>query len=175
LVVALLILAGATNAAWAVHRERGITTIGIGKDSIVIFVDRKVMGSLYGHTFRRFLAKNPALARQHQFVFVESEDGPPGVMAGQLVVSGRFVEDPALFAKVGFDTKIVLVNPSGFFDRAQIGRDWASRTTVYFGEYAEAPARSAWSGLPGVKAVQIEGAADFVPSWPVAIWSTAKS
>jgi hypothetical protein len=174
-IVVLLVLIGLETNPLPIHNHQGVVILGTGNDCTVILVDRTVMGSLYGHAFRKFLANHSELAHHRRYAFVESADRVPATKASQYVVSGRFAADETLVAKIGSSSRIILVNPSGFPHAAQPGGDLQGQTTVYFGEYAETPSRAAWTRVAGVKAVQISGAADFVPSWPEAIWAAPKS
>jgi len=174
-VVTVLVGIGNAAAILPIREQSGFVVVGSGKTATMIFVDRKVMGSLYGHTFRKFLARDIDALRDGKFIFVETAQGSLAQRATQLVVTGRFAEDAALMAKNGDGCRIILINPSGIFDQLQSKWSSSRGMTVYFGEYSDAPSRSAWRAFPGIKAVQADGAADFVPSWPDVIWNASRS
>ena len=171
--ISILVLLGFSTEVLTVKNSGESVTIGSGPVSTVIFVDRRVMGSLYGHTVRKFLAANPDILRNNRFIFLESSRDFPAV-ATHFVISGRFMQDANILSRFDQGQQMILVNPAGFPDEIQ-PKDWIEKTTVYLGEYSHAPSRSSWSNYPGLKTVQIEGASDFIPSWPETIWSPRKT
>ena len=173
-IVGLLVLIGIATAPILVHFDRGAVTIGKGPVTTIVLVDRKVMGSLYGHTFRKFVAANPAALSGGSFIFIETPRDLSSAPMANLVISGRFAPGSEIVSKFGQGKQVILVNPSGFPDDAGLSHDAIQKTIVYFGEYSQAPSRSSWANYPGIRIIQIDGASDFVPSWPEAIWSSPK-
>ena len=172
LVASLIFVGNATTSLPII--DRGAVTVGTGPVRNLILVDRHVLGSLFGHAFRKFLAMNPEVISGNRFIFVESSRDWPSGPINSFVVSGRFVSDIGLRSKFNQGTRVILVNPSGYPDAVR-NADWFEKTVVYFGEYSQAPSRSAWQNVPGLKAIQINGAGDFVPGWPQAILTPPKA
>jgi hypothetical protein len=174
-IVAILILIGLTSSSLPITSNKGVVTVGKGSTKTLILVDRQVMGSFYGHTFRKFLAKNRDQLSDNTFVFVESSRDLPSSTIACLVVSGKFMQEGNVVSRLDQGEQIILVNPSCFPEEAKLNNDTIGKTLVYFGEYSQAPCRSSWSSYPGIKALQIDGASDFVPSWPQAILTPHKT
>ncbi len=172
--VVMLVAVGAVTASQPITCSRGWVTVGKGPMKTVIFVDRHVMGSLYGHTFRKFVAVNHDNLFDGSYCFVESSRDLPPFSTTCAVVSGRFAGKRDIIFKLAPGTQMILVNPVCSPDEAMWDRNLTEKTTVYFGEYFQAPARALWSNVPGIRSRQIEGASDFVPSWPEVILSTSK-
>ncbi len=171
--VAALILSGLASSSLSIHFDAGMVTIGNGPEKTLVFVDRQVMGALYGHTFRKFLAASSRLTHDNTFIFVESADRLPSTNFDRLVVSGRFSQDTKVLS-LTHGSQIIFVNPSCIPAFATLSANESDNTIVYFGEYSQIPARSSCSGRPGVRMLQIDGASDFIPTWPQAILSPPK-
>jgi hypothetical protein len=172
--VVVLVLTGLATRSLPLSLNHGVVAVGSGEARTVILVDRKVMGSLYGHTFRRFLANDPAVLDHTTFLLSESSVHLPSMPKASWVVSGRFTENDIL-PQLPKGSSLILVNPSALPEDAGLGKGLAGSTLVYFGEYCQAPSRSSWSSYPGIKTLEIEGASDFVPSWPQAILAPPKT
>jgi hypothetical protein len=168
-IVAILILLGVATSTLPIVGTPDRVTLGRSSDQTVIFVDRKIMGSLYGHTFRKFLARNPDQLNKTTFIFVESSSGLPSSSIACLVVGGRFAQKKEIISNLDKGENVILINPTCSPDETGLDESLVAKTLVYFGEYSQVPSRSSWSSYPGVKAFQIDGASDFVPSWPEAI------
>jgi hypothetical protein len=173
--VALLVWIGAVTASQPIAYSRGWVTVGKGPAATVLFVDRHVMGSLYGHTFRRFVAMNPGELSDGSYCFVESVRDLPRSSIKRVIVSGRFAGENDMLSRFAQGTRVILVNPGCSPDEAKWDGALTEKTTVYFGEYSQSPTRSFWSNVPGLKPRQIDGASDFVPSWPQVILSAPKT
>jgi hypothetical protein len=173
--VALIVLIGIATAPLPLHFARGMITIGKGPATTLIFVDRKVMGTLYGHAFRKYMAANPPLLSTGTYCFIEAPRDLPFAPVSNLVISGRFAQGDNILSKIDSENQVIILNPTGYPDDARWSHDVLGKTTVYFGEYSQAPSRSSWANFPGIKTIQINGASDFVPSWPEAIWSPHKT
>jgi hypothetical protein len=173
-VIALVVLRGAVTAPQPITYFRGEVTVGKGPTHTIIFVDRRVMGSLYGHAFRKFAATNRDKFFDGSYCFVESSRDVPPFSTTCAIVSGRFAGERDILSKFATGTQVILVNPACSPDETMWAVGMIERTTVYFGEYAQGPARSSWSNVPGIRPRQIEGASDFVPSWPEVILSSRK-
>ena len=167
--VAILILIGLTTSSLPLTFAHGVVTIGKVPTKTLIFVDRQVMGSFYGHTFRKFLVKDPNQLSHSSFILVESSRDLPSSSIARFVVSGRFTQDDTVVSQFDQGAQIILINPSCSPEEARMNDSLIGKTFVYFGEYSQAPCRSSWSGYPGINPLQIDGAGDFVPSWPQAI------
>lgn len=174
-IVAVFILIGLASPSLPITSSAGVATIGKGSTKTLIFVDRQVMGSLYGHTFRKFLAKNPDQLAKNTFILAESSHDLPSSDINYVVVSGRFTQEDNLVSRFNQGEQIILVNPSCFPEETKLNNGLIAKTLVYFGEYSQVPSRSSWSSYPGIKALQIDGASDFVPSWPQAILTPHKT
>jgi O-Antigen ligase len=166
--VAAVILTGLATSSLPIRSSAGAVTIGRGTAQTFIFVDRQVMGSLFGHTFRKFLTQNPDQISTRTFNLVESSHELPSSGIACLVVSGRFTREGTVVSNLNEGKEVILVNPVCLPDDAKLN-GLTGKTLVYFGEYSQAPSRSSWLNYPGIKALQIDGASDFVPSWPQAI------
>lgn len=172
--IAVLVLIGFATRSLPISLNRGVVTMGRGESRTVILVDRKVMGSLYGHTFRRFLAARSGELARSTFLFTESSAHLPAAVPASWAVSGRFTQDHIL-PQLQQVSSLILLNPSSFPEDAGLNKELTGRTLVYFGEYCQEPSRSSWSSYPGIKTFQIDGASDFVPSWPQAILTSPKT
>jgi hypothetical protein len=139
-------------------------------------VDRKVLGLFYGHTFRKFLAASPGQVSACTFIFTESPLHLPSENIHCLVVSGGPppLGDSSPSAYLDRGERIIMVNPSFTPDDAKLNNALVARMVVYFGEYMQLPSRSSWSSYPGLKVLQIDGAANFVPNWPTVILQSQK-
>jgi hypothetical protein len=173
--VAALIGVGVITTSLPIKWTHDLVIVGKGKAGTVVFVDRKVMGSLYGHSFRKFLARNLEAISQGSYCFVESSDHLAPASATLVVVSGRFAGEDKIDPQVDRCSQIIFVNPMSSPDDTGLNHNLIERATVYFGEYCEARSRSSWTNIPHLKALQIEGAGDFIPSWPQAILNSPKS
>jgi len=173
-IVVGLIATGNLTTSQPINYTRGLVIVGNGPVQTVIFVDRKVMGSLFGHAFRKFVASNHDALNQGAYCFVESSRDLPPAPTTRVIVSGRFARESEIVSQLK-GTQIVIINPACAPDEASLAGDSIGRTTVYFGEYSQISDRSSWSNVPGIKTLQIDGAGDFVPSWPMAILGAPKT
>jgi len=171
-VVVMLVAVGAVTAPEPITYSRGWVTMGKGPTNTAIFVDRYVMGSLFGHTFRKFVAMNRNKLSEGSYCFVESSRDLPPFSITCVIVSGRFAGENKNISKLARGTQVILVNPTCSPDEATWDGSLIEKTTVYFGKYSQAPARASWSDVPGIRPREIEGASDFVPSWPEVILSS---
>jgi hypothetical protein len=169
-VVAGLILIGFVGASLPIKATDGAVVLGRGPDINVIFVDRAVMGKLYGHTLRRFLAKNRDWLSDNTYIVSESPDYVTPASMHEMIVSGQMMHDAKVASDLNHSDQIILINPDCFPNETKWVAGMASKTSVYFGEYSQSPARSSWVSYPIVKSLLIDGASDFVPSWPQAVW-----
>jgi hypothetical protein len=167
-IVTLVILVGFAKSSLPIRVAKTAVSVGRGPELNIIFVDRNVMGNLYGHAFRRYVAENPHLLDKSMFIITESPDYviPSGVH--ELIFSGRLWPNTDSL-KLNQADQIVLINPCGLpgSSRWKIGNRF--KTCVYFGEYSQSTLRSSWAGYPDLETRFIDGAADFVPSWPQAV------
>lgn len=99
----------------------------------------------------------------------------PACSIAYVVVSSRFMQEDKVIANLNQGGRIILVNPSCLPEEAKLNNDLIGKTLVYFGEYSQATSRFSWSSYPRIKALQIDGASDFVPSWPQVILPTYKT
>ncbi len=168
--VAILVLVGWSTTVLPIRKEGRATVLGLGVNRTVIFIDRGVMGKLYGHTLRRFMAESGADISQRTYIVTESADYliPTGV--AQAILSGKMVHE---VSGVSHCKQVVLINPACFPEEMQWKTNSASQPCVYFGEYSQSPSRSSWETWPKVRYVVIDGAGDFVPGWPGALWKPA--
>jgi hypothetical protein len=173
--VAILVGTGFATMSLPMSVDKGAVVMGRGSTKTVIFVDRQVMGAFFGHTFRKYLEKNPRELSSNTFILTESVNGLPSTAISRLVISGKFTEGNALLGAQVKNGQIIWVNPAGFPAESDFGKDKIDSACVYFGEYSQASPRSLWTTLPGIKAFQIDGAGDFVPGWPQAILAPRKT
>jgi len=172
-VITALILIGCVTVALPVKADSKSTVIGRGSNRTVIFVDRAVMGKLYGHTLRKFLAGDSADLSANTYIITEAPEYivPDGV--SQIVVSGKMAQNLQWTADLRQVNRVILINPSCLPEEMKWIAPVASRMCVYFGEYSQESSRSSWEACPGVRYLMINGAGDFVPAWPGAIWKPA--
>jgi hypothetical protein len=168
-IVGALILAGCATAALPIKVDGHLIALGSGPQVNIILVDRTVMGRLYGHTFRGYLTSKPGLLAANTFMISESPDFAFPSRIHELIVSGGLLKDAGRNFAFARADRIILINPGDVPENSTWERNWTSKSCVYFGEYSQAPSRSSWAGLSGVRTHLIEGAADFVPSWPRAL------
>ena len=173
--VATLTLIGTVTAAQPIAYAHGSVTVGNGPTNTVIFVDRRVMGSLYGHAFRKYVATNGDEFPDGSYCFVETSRDLPLPSPRRVIVSGDFAREPHIISKIARGTQMIIVNPACSPDEGGWDVKLIGKATVYFGEYSQAPSRSTWSNVRGIKALQIDGASDFVPSWPQIILSSSRT
>jgi hypothetical protein len=173
-IVAAVVAIGFFHLSQPVHFSEGTVTIGKGPITTLILVDRQVLGSLYGHTFRRFLDQNRDELVAQTFILRESSSHLPTLGVGCLVASGRLTQEDQVVPKLNQSEQVILINPTGFPGETKLSNVSPGNTLVYFGEYSQAPSRSSWAALPGVHAIQIDGASDFVPTWPQAVLTPHK-
>ena len=168
-IIAILIILGSVTTTVPIRETNGSVVLGRSSNTTVIFVDRSVMGKLYGHTFRKFLAGNEGHMLESTFILTESPFYRMPSKVHEVIISGRLLQDPNVANYLNCSDQIVLVNPNDFPGETRFDHSLANKTRVYFGEYSQAPSRSSWSNYPGIKAFLIDGASDFVPSWPQAV------
>lgn len=173
ILVGTVVLVGLKEASLPIHGTRYSVVIGNGPKLIVIYVDRTVMGKMYGHSLRKYLAECGEAKSAYTYIVTEipSEEVPRN--AQQVIVGGRLMRDPHVAIALDRSEQIILINPECFPQEAAWNARWAVKTTVYFGEYAQSPAYASWSSCPLIKSQVIDEASDFVPSWPRAIWNAA--
>lgn len=172
-IVALVVLAGIHAARLPIIAARGGVVMGRGPHLRAIIVDRGVMGKLFGHTLRKYLLEHRDELSDTTFFVTECPDDAMPAQASQAVISGRMLKDPAVVASLQHSGQIILVNPVCFPEETAWDASLAARTEVYFGEYSQEPSRSSWSSCPNIKMRIIDGAGDFVPEWPQAIWAAS--
>ena len=168
-IVAGLILIGWAGTVVPIQATSRAVTLGQGPVLNVIFVDRDVMGKLYGHAFRRYLETNPEQLTVGTFIVTESSDYKMATKVHELIVSGRTWSAAGDAGGRCHADQIILINPEGDAQKAMWDKRQASNTCVYFGEYSQDPSRSSWESCPGIKTLVIGGGADFVPTWPQAV------
>jgi hypothetical protein len=169
-IVASLVVVGFTHAEVPIRMMDHAVAVGRGADASVIFVDRSVMGKLYGHALRKYLDKNPILLSRSTFILTESPHDTVPANVQQIVISGRMIRDSNIAASLNHADHIILINPGCFPEEAEWGPGIAPKTAVYFGEYCECPSRASWAAYPQVKSLLIQGAGNFIPAWPRAVW-----
>jgi hypothetical protein len=167
--VVILIVIGIAAAPLPIKATGPAIILGRGPEICVIFVDRTVMGKLYGHTLREYLDKNPGQVATSTFIVTESAACVLPSRLNKVIVSGRLIQDAADTLNSSRPDRVILINPDGVPEKSEWGNSLASRTWVYFGEYSQTPSRSSWVNFPGIKTLLIDGAADFVPAWPQAV------
>jgi hypothetical protein len=169
--VTVLILIGSFSTAASIRAENKAVIIGGGTNRVVVFVDREVMGKLYGHTLRKYLAEGGAAISANTYIVTETPEYrmPDGV--SQIIISGRMVQNLQRAAELRRANQVILINPESFPEEMRWIAPVASRMRVYFGEYSQEPSRSSWEACSGVRYRVISGAGDFVPAWPGAIWN----
>jgi hypothetical protein len=165
-IVLLFIAKGLAGTSLSIAANKGEVTIGKGSSHTLIFVDRQVMGSFYGHTLRKFLATNPDQLSRSTFILLESPRDLKNLAVNRVIVSGQLMQEQKVVGNLNPGEQIVIVNPSCSPDEVKLNKALLEKTLVYFGEYSQAPSRNSWSSWPGIKTFQIDGAGDFVPSWP---------
>jgi hypothetical protein len=167
--VAIVILIGFAGESLPLKKTGGAVTLGNGPNLNLIFVDRDVMGKLYGHALRKYLDENRDQLAENTFIITESPAYimPPGLH--EVIFSGRLMQDVSIAAVLNVSHQIIFINPGCYPGKTEWSDAWASRTAVYFGEYSQSPARSAWASDRNIKTLSIDGASDFVPSWPYAV------
>ncbi len=162
--VVTLVVCGCLGARLPLTLHDGIVTVGDGEDHTVILVDRQVLGPLYGHALRAYLAKNPGELSTHSFSVIDDARVVVSPAASRLLVCGRWASSVSgIFHRA---QSILLVNPSALPEDLNLSATLLPRTSVYFGEYADTPSRSSWLNLPGPQVRQIDGASLFIPDWP---------
>jgi hypothetical protein len=172
-VVALVILAGRSWAQLPITMNDRMTVLGRGANMDVIFVDRNVLGKLYGHALRKFLFDRVDRAAEMKIIVTEFADSSMPAPIRRTVVSGGLMADEAIMPALNRSDRIILINPGAFPTRRAWDPGLASKTTLYFGEYSDSTSRSVWAGCAVARLDVIPGAADFVPSWPAAVWRPA--
>jgi len=170
-VVLMLIGFGRATATLPIEAENQVITIGHGRNQSLIYIDREVMGKLYGHTLRKYWLESGEKLSEQAYVITETPQFPPPTDVSQMIVCGKMaqrVQIPARFQP----SQLILINPDCFPGELK----WDASVTkarVYFGEYAQGASRSSWETCPGARYLVIDGAGDFVPAWPRAIWKPA--
>ena len=173
--VIAIIWVGLAKATLPIKADGGTIVIGEGKDTTIIYVDREVMGKLYGHTLRKFFAGSRPNLTENTYIVTERLDYVAAKDAYQIILSGKMACDADLVSRLHSPDQVILVNPACFPEEITWSSNVTSRARVYFGEYSQFPSRSSWESCPGVRFLVIEGAGDFVPGWPGAIWKPAGS
>jgi len=168
-----IISAGCVAATLPIKAQSGAILIGRGGDEALIYIDRGVMGKLYGHTLRRYLADNAKELFGKIYMITEAPNFSAPANVSQIIVGGKMAQNLLSLAGLGRVGQLVLINPSCFPEEMHWNGSAEMKACVYFGEYAQSLSRSSWETRPGVQHLVIEGAGDFVPAWPDAIWKPA--
>ena len=172
-VIAGVIGAGCATAMLPIDVENSTVIIGHGADKTLIYIDRGVMGKLYGHALRRYLTGNAANLSGKTYIVTETSRylGPADV--SQIIVSGRMAQSVQIPADLLRSARLSLINPACFPEEMRWNLPGTAKVRVCFGEYAQDSSRSSWETCAGVRYLMIGGAGDFVPAWPRAIWKPA--
>jgi hypothetical protein len=174
-VVAGLIGAGCATAMPSIDMENATIIIGHGANKTLIYIDRDVMGKLYGHTLRKFLTGSATNLSGKTYIVTETSRYLVPADVSQIIVSGRMAQSVQIPADLQQPGRLILINPACLPEQMRWNPATTVKARVYFGEYAQYPSRSSWESCAGVQYVTIDGAGDFVPAWPGAIWSPAGS
>jgi hypothetical protein len=172
-VIALVIVVGWAGAALPIEAESRAVMLGEGANKTVLFVDREVMGKLYGHTLRKYLSESGANVSGRTYIVTETPEYAVAADASQIILSGRMARDMAVAPGPHQVGRVILINPVCFPEEMRWDGGVASKTCVYFGEYSQFPSRSSWETCSSVRYLVIDGAGNFVPAWPGAIWNPA--
>ena len=167
--VAILVAIGYAETSLPIKMTGRVVAVGNGPEVSVIFVDRNVMGKFYGHTFRQYLNKNPSQQAESTYIITESQESIMPSKCHQLIISGRWWQDAGCALNVNRADQVILINPATNPEIFKWNQSATAKTSVYFGEYSQSAARSSWASCPGFRTLVIEGAADFMPSWPQVI------
>jgi hypothetical protein len=161
---------GHASAGLPVSANGGVVIVGNGEQKTVIYVDRAVMGKLYGHALREYLNQNHHLLSSHTYIVTESSGYEVPAGTNQVVIGGSMLRESSVALERSRSNQIVLINPDCFPEETKSEFGAVKNVFVYFGEYSQSPARSSWAAGIAGKTFVIEGAGDFVPSWPQAVW-----
>jgi hypothetical protein len=170
-VVLMVIGFGCATATLPIKEENQVITIGHGRNQSLIYIDREVMGKLYGHTLRKYWLESGDKFSERAYVITETPQFSPPTDVSQMIVCGKMAQSVRIPARLQ-PSQLILINPDCFPGELK----WDASVTkarVYFGEYAQGPSRSSWETCPDARYLVIDGAGDFVPAWPRAIWKPA--
>jgi hypothetical protein len=174
-IVAGVVGVGCAMATLPIKAENSTVMIGHGANKALIYIDRDVMGKLYGHTLRRFLAESGVNLSGKAYIVTETSQYPAPMDVSQIIVSGRMVQSVRIPSDLQQSGRLILINPACFPEEMRWDQPGTAKMRVYFGEYAQNSSRSSWETCAGVRYLMIAGAGDFVPTWPGAIWNPAGS
>ena len=174
-VIAGVIGVGCVTATLPIEVENSTVMIGRGSDKTLIYIDRGVMGKLYGHSLRRFLSGNVANLAGKTYLVTETSRYRGPADASQIIISGRMAQSVQIPSDLQQQGQLTLINPACFPEEMRWNLPGTTKVRVYFGEYAQNSSRSSWETCAGVRYLMIGGAGDFVPAWPGVIWSPAGS
>lgn len=172
-IVFVVIFVGNAKATLPIRTENKAVIIGEGASRTIIYIDREVMGKLYGHTLRKFLKESGASISGRLYLVTETPEYVSLTDASQIIASGRMARDAKLMSDLHRVDQVILINPACFPEEMRWDAKAAAKTRVYFGEYSQFPSRSSWENCSSVRYLVIDGAGDFVPAWPGAIWKPA--
>lgn len=140
-------------------------TVGSGEEKVYLLVDQKILGKTYGKTLRRYLEENP-----RPFSIILS-DRIPAELPKKMIVAGQ--PNPEAKAQLASAAtkldKLVFLSPAVFPQELNLSAEDLKKVEVVFGEFSDSAAGQSWRGFAQTKL--IEGAADFLPKWPEAVFS----
>jgi hypothetical protein len=174
-VVVGVIGVGCVTATLPIQVQSSTVMIGHGVSKTLIYIDRGVMGKLFGHTLRRFLTGNATNLSGKTYITTETSQYQGLLDVSQIIVSGGMAQSVQIPADLQQSGQLILINPLCFPEEMRWNHSSPAKVRVYFGEYAQCASRSSWESCAGVRYLMIGGAGDFVPAWPGAIWSPAGS
>ena len=123
------------------------------------------MGQLFGHTLRHFLDRNRDVGENHLYIVTESPTFPIPASAREIVAAGQMVRKALIATSSLPGRRVIILNPECFPVEARLrGAALASRSSLYWGEYADLPAR-AHSGA-GMRCGSSEAPANSFPAGP---------
>lgn len=150
-----------------VRLDGDMVIVGSGSERVHLLVDRKILGQTYGKTLRRYLSNNPRNVEVGLSETVPTGEnlpkkmivaGKPGPEVRAQIVSAIFKLD-----------KLVFLSPAVFPQEFNLSPDSLKKVEVVFGEFSDSAAGQSWRSFAQTRLV--EGAADFLPKWPEAIFS----
>ena len=168
--VIVLIGFGCVTAELPIKAENQAVVIGHGRNKLLIYIDRGVMGKLYGHTLRKYWRESGENLSGQTYIITETPGYPAPADFSQMIVCGRMAQTVRIPAELPGTSQFILINPECFPEEMKWDASVTTKARVYFGEYAQGSSRSAWETCAGVHYLVIDGAGDFVPTWPRAIW-----
>jgi hypothetical protein len=167
-IIAALLLAAAFTSrdSLPITHSGTLTTVGKQNPSVLVAVDRKVLGLEYGKTFRKTLLRDPKLQQiveSEGISFVESALVPADLARRQIhrVLFSGSTARAALNPFQASITDVLLVNPA-----LDPGTTMEPSWRFVFGEYfSSALKRQVLTSVPEPTAIAY-GQGDYIPSWP---------